>query len=125
MRVFGEDSNIHVSTLVKLWVSGGFIKLIKFKSLEDVEEEYLLDLIERNLVMISEKSSIGKIKACKIHDLLRDLLLSEAEKERFYLVTSRKLDCLPQGISVRRLSFDKKNLFLALKFYQAHDHGLF
>ncbi|KAL2492663.1 Disease resistance RPP13-like protein 4 [Abeliophyllum distichum] len=111
MGVFREDSNIHISTLVKLWVSEGFIKFVKFRSLEDVAKEYLLDLTERNLVMISDKNSMGKIKACKIHDLLRDLLLSEAAKERFYLVTSRKLGCLPQGTSVRRLSFDKKLLF--------------
>ncbi|KAL2515331.1 Disease resistance protein RPP8 [Forsythia ovata] len=110
MGVFPKDYNICVSTLVRLWISEGFIKLVKFKTLEDVAEEYLLDLIERSLVMISEKRSIGKIKACKIHDLLRDLLLSEAEKERFYLVTSRKLDCLPQG-TVRRLSIHEKFLF--------------
>ncbi|KAL2515697.1 putative disease resistance RPP13-like protein 3 [Forsythia ovata] len=110
MGVFPEDYNICVSTLVRLWISEGFIKLVKFKTLEDVAEEYLLDLIERSLVMISEKRSIGKIKACKIHDLLRDLLLSEAEKERFYLVTSRKLDCLPQG-TVHRLSIHEKFLF--------------
>ncbi|KAL2492625.1 Disease resistance RPP13-like protein 4 [Abeliophyllum distichum] len=83
MGVFPEDSNIRVSTLIKLWIAEGFIKLVKFKRMEDMAEEYLLDLIERSLVMISKKNSIGKIKACKIHDLLRDLLQSEAEKERF------------------------------------------
>ncbi|KAL2515332.1 putative late blight resistance protein-like protein R1A-6 [Forsythia ovata] len=113
MGVFPEDSNIRVSTLVKLSIAEGFIKQVKFKTLEDVghvAEEYLLDLTERSLVMISKKNSTGKIKACKIHDLLRDLLLSEAEKERFYLVTNRKLDCLPQGTSVRRLSIHEINL---------------
>ncbi|KAL2515333.1 Disease resistance RPP8-like protein 3 [Forsythia ovata] len=110
MGVFPEDSNIRVSTLVKLWIAEGLIKQVKFKTLEDVAEEYLLDLTERSLVMISKKNSTGKIKACKIHDLLRDLLLSEAEKERFYLVTNRKLDCLPQSTSVRRLSIHEINL---------------
>ncbi|KAL2515337.1 Disease resistance RPP8-like protein 3 [Forsythia ovata] len=110
MGVFPEDFNIRVSTLVNLWIAEGFIKLVKFKRLEDVAEEYLLDLIERSLVIISEKSSIGKIKTCKIHDLLRDLLLSEAEKERFYHVTNSILDCLPRGTSLRRLSIHKKDL---------------
>ncbi|KAL2515307.1 Disease resistance RPP8-like protein 3 [Forsythia ovata] len=111
MEVFPEDSNICVSTLIKLWIAEGFIKLVKFKRLEDMAEEYLLDLIERSLVMISKKSSIGKIKACKIHDLLRDLLQSEAERERFFHVIGRRLDCLPQGTSVRRLSFHEELLF--------------
>ncbi|KAL2531736.1 putative disease resistance protein RDL6 [Abeliophyllum distichum] len=109
MGIFPEDYNICVSTLVRLWISEGFIKLVKFKTLEDVAGEYLLDLIERSLVMISEKRSVGEIKACKIHDLLRDLLLCEVEKERFYLVNSRKLDCLPQS-TVRRLSIHEKFL---------------
>ncbi|KAL2492660.1 Disease resistance RPP8-like protein 3 [Abeliophyllum distichum] len=110
MGVFPEDFNIRVSTLVNLWIAEGFIKLVKFKRLEDVAEEYLLDLIERNLVIMSEKSSIGKIKTCKIHDLLRDLLLSEAEKDRFYHVTNSILDFLPRGTSLRRLSIQKKDL---------------
>ncbi|KAL2492877.1 Disease resistance RPP8-like protein 3 [Abeliophyllum distichum] len=110
IRVFPEDYIIHVSTLVKLWIAEGFIKQVKFKTLEDVAEEYLLDLIERSLVMISKKSSIGKIKACKIHDVLRDLLLSEAKKEMIYL---------PKDTSVFRPKFLSRSLRRSI-FYFRH-----
>ncbi|KAL2515567.1 putative late blight resistance protein-like protein R1B-8 [Forsythia ovata] len=59
----GEDSNIHVSKLVKLWVVERLLKPVRSKSLEDVAWEYLLELVDRNLILVREKSSIGKSKA--------------------------------------------------------------
>ncbi|KAG8388370.1 hypothetical protein BUALT_Bualt02G0118900 [Buddleja alternifolia] len=42
--------------LIKLWVAEGFLKPIPGKSLEDVGEEYLMDLVRRNLVLITVRS---------------------------------------------------------------------
>ncbi|KAL6534634.1 hypothetical protein OROGR_013309 [Orobanche gracilis] len=86
MGVFSEDSVIRVSMLVKLWVSEGFLKPTKDKSSETVAEECLKDLIDRNLVIVHKLGSTGSVKFCNIHDLLRDLCLREAGKERFYYV---------------------------------------
>ncbi|EYU31596.1 hypothetical protein MIMGU_mgv1a025161mg [Erythranthe guttata] len=83
MGVFPEDKKIRVSWLVKLWVSEGFVKPIKGKSLEVVSREYLQELCDRNLILVHERGSYGNIKFCKIHDLLRELCLREAEKEKF------------------------------------------
>ncbi|XP_057786720.1 putative late blight resistance protein homolog R1B-16 [Salvia miltiorrhiza] len=92
MGVFAEDEVIHISKLIKLWVAEGFLKAVSGKSLEEIAKEYLKDLIGRNLILIHELGSInGSIKKCKIHDLLRDLCLREAQKERFYALT-------PQGM---------------------------
>ncbi|KAH6793344.1 hypothetical protein C2S52_003821 [Perilla frutescens var. hirtella] len=97
MGVF-EDSEIHVSRLVKQWISEGFVKPVSGKSLEAVALENLKDLIDRNLVSIDELGCSGNIKYCKIHDLLRDLCLREGKKERFY-----SLECLKklESLSVR------------------------
>ncbi|XP_057786710.1 putative late blight resistance protein homolog R1B-16 [Salvia miltiorrhiza] len=92
MGVFHEDEEIFISKLVKLWVAEGFLKPVSGKSLDETAELYLKDLIDRNLVLSHELDSIGSLKKCKIHDLLRDLCLREAEKERFYTLT-------PQGIA--------------------------
>ncbi|KAL7139436.1 hypothetical protein ABFS83_09G050500 [Erythranthe nasuta] len=91
MGVFPEDSNIRVSMLVKLWVSEGFLKPIRGKSMEVVSREYLDELCDRNL-----------IRFCKIHDLVRELCLREAKKEKFLYVT------LPHDLNIintqRRIS---------------------
>ncbi|KAG8380122.1 hypothetical protein BUALT_Bualt07G0160800 [Buddleja alternifolia] len=83
MGVFPEDTEIRVSLLIKLWVAEGFLKPISGKSLEVVAEDYFNDLIDRNLILVHTRTTSGKIKFCKIHDLLRDLCLREAEKEKF------------------------------------------
>ncbi|EYU21845.1 hypothetical protein MIMGU_mgv1a006756mg [Erythranthe guttata] len=56
MGVFPEDSKIHVSWLVKLWVSEGFLKPINGKSLEVVSREYLEDLCDRNLIRVHQRA---------------------------------------------------------------------
>lgn len=86
MGVFPEDTDIHVSELIKLWVAEGFLKPIHCKSSEEVAQEYLEELIHRNLILAGEGNSFRKIKSCKIHDLLRDLCLREARRQRFVCV---------------------------------------
>ncbi|XP_047958462.1 putative late blight resistance protein homolog R1B-16 [Salvia hispanica] len=84
MGVFKEDYRIRVSMLEKLWVSEGFLKPRSGKCLETLAREYFMELVDRNLVLVDELGSTGNVKFCKIHDLLRDLCLKEAERGRFY-----------------------------------------
>ncbi|KAH6776855.1 hypothetical protein C2S51_008167 [Perilla frutescens var. frutescens] len=86
MGVFPEDEVIQVSMLIKLWVAEGFLKPKRGRSMELVAEDYLRDLIDRNLILVHKLGSTDNIKQCNIHDLLRDLCLREAQKERFYEV---------------------------------------
>ncbi|KAL0441045.1 UNVERIFIED_CONTAM: putative late blight resistance proteinR1A-3 [Sesamum radiatum] len=87
MRVFPEDHEINVSKLINLWVAQGFIKAVRGKSLKEVAEEYLKDLVDRNLILIRKWTRSGKIKACIIHDLLRDFCLKEFERENLIRVS--------------------------------------
>ncbi|KAL0356218.1 UNVERIFIED_CONTAM: putative late blight resistance proteinR1A-10 [Sesamum radiatum] len=81
MRVFPEDHEIKASELIKLWISEGFVKPIGGKSLEEVAEEYLEDLTNRNLILIRKRSRRGNINTCSVHDILRDLCLRESNRE--------------------------------------------
>ncbi|XP_042033550.1 putative late blight resistance protein homolog R1A-10 isoform X2 [Salvia splendens] len=100
MGVFEEDYRICVSMLKKLWVSEGFLKSRSGKCLETLAQEYFKELVDRNLVLVDELGSTGNVKYCKIHDLLRDMCIKEAEKERFYHVIR---DDPPASISERRV----------------------
>ncbi|KAL2515290.1 Disease resistance RPP8-like protein 3 [Forsythia ovata] len=104
MGIFPEDYNIRVAMLVKLWVAEGILQPVKSKSLEDVAYEYLLDLVDRNLVLAFERSYDGKIKVCKIHDLLRDLCTREAQRKNFFHVTDENLLSIPRDVNVHRVS---------------------
>ncbi|KAL8056959.1 hypothetical protein ABFX02_04G152500 [Erythranthe guttata] len=86
MGIFPEDHEIRVSQLIKLWVAEGFIKSNESQSLEEIARVYLYDLIDRNLILKHNLGSDGRIKICKIHDLLRELCLNVAQKDEFFCV---------------------------------------
>ncbi|XP_012853776.1 PREDICTED: putative late blight resistance protein homolog R1A-3 [Erythranthe guttata] len=77
-------------------VIGGL--LAKGKSLEVVSREYLKDLCDRNLIRAHQRGTNGGIKFCTIHDLVRELCLREAEKEKFLYVRRQHDLNNPQGI---------------------------
>ncbi|KAH0735604.1 hypothetical protein KY285_011311 [Solanum tuberosum] len=82
--LFPEDKLIFVNKLVKLWAAEGFLKVDKTKSMEQVAKQSLKDLVDRSLVFIQRVSSFdGKIKACGMHDVIRELCLREARKINF------------------------------------------
>lgn len=86
---FLEDEEINVSKLTWLWIGEGFIKDGEGKRLEDIAEAYLENLIRRNLVMDAKRSCDGKIKACRIHDLLLEFCKRRAEEEHLLLWIKR------------------------------------
>ncbi|KAL0382050.1 UNVERIFIED_CONTAM: putative late blight resistance proteinR1B-16 [Sesamum calycinum] len=83
MGVFPEDYQIPVSKLIRLWAAEGFLKPCADESLDDVGEKYLQDLVDRSIVLVSKRKLSGKIRTCSIHDLVRDLCVREAQKEKF------------------------------------------
>ncbi|XP_049370800.1 putative late blight resistance protein homolog R1B-16 [Solanum verrucosum] len=78
---FPEDMEIDVSKLIRLWIAEQFVKARNNKRLEVVAEEYLQELIDRSLILTGRQRANGRTKSCKIHDLLRQLCLSEAHTE--------------------------------------------
>lgn len=94
MGVFPEDRVISAAFLIRLWIAEGFLKPKEGKTLEEVGEGCLHDLIARNLILVKYSSSLRKIEGCAIHDVLRDLCLRLVEKENFFgvLDASRSMD---------------------------------
>ncbi|XP_076944788.1 putative late blight resistance protein homolog R1B-16 [Bidens hawaiensis] len=88
---FLEDE-FEVENLMWLWMAEGFIEEDGTRRLEDIAEGYLMDLIDRNLVIVARRSrSSGAIKACKVHDLVRELCLKKSREERFILQTDKRI----------------------------------
>ncbi|XP_059438808.1 disease resistance protein RPM1-like [Corylus avellana] len=82
--MFPEDYSITGARLLWLWVAEGFIKGKKGKALEDVAEEYLMELIHRNLVQVSFGELDYEIdKKYRIHDLLHEIILSKGGELNF------------------------------------------
>ncbi|XP_031108866.1 putative late blight resistance protein homolog R1B-17 isoform X2 [Ipomoea triloba] len=82
LGVFPEDSEIEIKRVIRLWIAEGFIEEEETTTLERTGKKYLKDLINRSLIMISGRGSNGKVKTCKMHDLLHELCASKAKTEK-------------------------------------------
>ncbi|KAL0354893.1 UNVERIFIED_CONTAM: putative late blight resistance proteinR1A-4 [Sesamum radiatum] len=108
MATFPEDYEIRISKLIKLWIAEGFVNPVVPHNLEDIAIEYLHELIDRNLLIARQQGTLGKIKSCIIHDLLRDLCLREAQKENFLCIAKvYDVDIPPNIQSTRRLGIHR------------------
>ncbi|CAN6705577.1 unnamed protein product [Malus baccata var. baccata] len=87
--IFPEDYSINCVRLIRLWIAEGFVKLKKGKTLEEVGEEYLTELIHRSLVQVSKVYIDGKARECRVHDLLREVLLKKCVDSCFCHVLSK------------------------------------
>ncbi|KAL1324647.1 hypothetical protein AAHE18_13G105700 [Arachis hypogaea] len=84
--IYPEDFEIPVRSLLQKWVAEGFIRQTGTRNAEDVAEDYLYELIDRSLVQASRVNVNGDVKACRVHDLLRDLCISESKEDKLFEV---------------------------------------
>ncbi|XP_076905004.1 putative late blight resistance protein homolog R1B-16 [Bidens hawaiensis] len=83
LGAFPKDYEVPVTKMTWLWIAQGFIHETGSRMLEDVAEDFLMDLIKRSLLMTQRIKSDGQVKTCSIHDLLHDFCLRKAEEENF------------------------------------------
>ncbi|KAD7117470.1 hypothetical protein E3N88_04738 [Mikania micrantha] len=82
---FPEDHKFRAQNLVWLWMAEGFIEEDGMRSLEEIGEDYLMELVDRNLVTVVDRKFNRAIKTCSVHDLLREFCLQRAQQEHFCL----------------------------------------
>ncbi|KAI5409157.1 disease resistance protein RPM1 [Lathyrus oleraceus] len=81
--IYPEDYVVRSKTVIRHWIAEGFVKEERGKTLEEVAEGYLTELIHRNLVQVSSLRYDGKVKCCRVHDLIRDMILEINENLNF------------------------------------------
>ena len=70
--------------LFRLWIAEGFIQKEEDKTQEQVAEEYLNELIQRNLVQILYVNHQGVERLCKVvHNLIHEMIMSRAKETSF------------------------------------------
>ena len=99
--IFPEDSEIDAWQLIKLWLAEGFIQRRGKERLEDIAEDNMHQLIHRSLIQVADRRIDGRVESCRMHDLLRDLAVSEAKDANFFEVNENMDSTFP--ISIRRL----------------------
>ncbi|XP_050220492.1 disease resistance protein RPM1 [Mercurialis annua] len=102
--LFPEDYEIKRKRVTRLWMAEGFVEQVRGIAPEEVAEGYLLELIRRSMLQSVEKNSSGLPKACKMHDLLREVALSISEEEKFFCVYDEQKEGAREDGIARRLS---------------------
>ncbi|XP_043689561.1 disease resistance protein RPM1-like [Telopea speciosissima] len=82
--VFPPEFEIHSGKLIRMWVAEGFVHPRRGTSTpEEIGQDYLDRLINKNLIQPTRKGPNGRIKRCRLHPLMRSVAISEARQVDF------------------------------------------
>ncbi|KAF8017613.1 hypothetical protein BT93_H2719 [Corymbia citriodora subsp. variegata] len=90
LGVFPEDHEIECMRLIYLWIAEGFVEERERMTQEEVGQRYLKELINRSLVQIAKTTLDGRIKSCRVHDLMRESILSKSRDINFVSFASEQ-----------------------------------
>uniref|UniRef100_A0ACD5TKY2 Uncharacterized protein n=1 Tax=Avena sativa TaxID=4498 RepID=A0ACD5TKY2_AVESA len=85
MSLFLEDMVISRDRLIWMWIAEGFIHRRKQEtiSLYQIGESCFSDLINRNMIQPLYINGEGKADACRVHDMVLDLICSLSSAQNF------------------------------------------
>lgn len=108
--LFPEDYIIKRRTIMRHWIAAGFIReKEENRTLEELAEGYLTELVNRSLLQVVERNHAGRLKFCRMHDVIRLLALNKAKEECFGIVCNGSDGALSVE-GTRRLSVQGENL---------------
>ncbi|KAK2969089.1 hypothetical protein RJ640_020400, partial [Escallonia rubra] len=88
LSVFPEDYEIEKTRLIRLWIAEGFVQVREGKTLEEVAENYLNNLVNRSLVQAADTTGDGRLRTCRVHDILREMILSKSREQSIGTIIS-------------------------------------
>ncbi|CAL5347895.1 unnamed protein product [Camellia sinensis] len=88
--VMPEDYSIKVGRLIRLRIAEGFVEEQNEKTLEEVAEEYLTELIHRRLVLVSATKFDGRVGRCQVHDVVDEIILSMSKEFSLCLILEKE-----------------------------------
>ncbi|XP_024192865.1 disease resistance RPP13-like protein 4 [Rosa chinensis] len=80
--IYPEDYEIRADQLIHWWIGEGLVQSKGSRTAVEVGYEYLAELISRCLVeIVQHRGFDGRVYKCKIHDMVRELIIMIAEEE--------------------------------------------
>lgn len=103
LSVFPEDFEIGRSHLIWRWIAEGSIAEQRGHNLEEVGEKYFNELLNRNMIQPIGVDYCGRARACRVHDIMLDVIISLSTEENFSTVLNGQ-NFAPSTNKIRRLS---------------------
>ena len=81
--IYPEDYVIERDILVRRWIAEGFISEERGQSKQEVAENHFYELINRSMVQPVKVGYDGKARACQVHDMMLELIISKSVENNF------------------------------------------
>ncbi|XP_047180842.1 disease resistance protein RPM1-like [Vigna umbellata] len=107
--MYPKHYEIKSGRLVRQWVAEGFVTHEERKTLEEVAQEYLLGLVHTSLVQVASFSMKGKVKTCRVHDLIHNMIRTKVKHTYFGEYIGGGHDQSKSSELVRRLAIETNN----------------
>lgn len=96
MSMFPDFQDIDRMRLIRLWIAEGFVLEKEGRTAEEIAEGYFKELLDRSLIQAAEIKSEGRIKSCRIHDLLREIIIRKSRDQNFVAIAKEEGMSLPE-----------------------------
>lgn len=83
LSLYPEDCDITKDQLVHWWIGEGFVPVRGGRSATEAGEDCFTGLTNRCLLEVVDKNYYGMIDTCKVHDMVRDLVVDIAKVDAF------------------------------------------
>ncbi|KAJ8419712.1 hypothetical protein Cgig2_018450 [Carnegiea gigantea] len=83
LSIYPEDCVISKDQLVRWWIGEGFVTVRNSRLSTEASEDCFSSLTNRCLVEVVDWDYNGKICTCKVHDMVRDLVIKIAAEDCF------------------------------------------
>ncbi|KAF7092910.1 hypothetical protein CFC21_095361 [Triticum aestivum] len=97
LSIFPEDFEIKRRRLVDRWITEGFVRARGGVNIKDVGISYFTELINRSMIQPSKVSIEGHIKSCRVHDIMRDVMVSISREENFLYLAGDNATTIAEG----------------------------
>nr|GMC71129.1 disease resistance protein RPM1-like [Ipomoea batatas]GME13467.1 disease resistance protein RPM1-like [Ipomoea batatas] len=88
--IFPEDFIFQRMQVVRLWIAEGFVRENNQQVKEEVAEAYLDELLHRNLIQTVLFEFISGKRSFRVHDILREIVLSKSVDQNFATIANRR-----------------------------------
>ncbi|KAM3193287.1 hypothetical protein ACQJBY_070089 [Aegilops geniculata] len=106
LSIYPEDHEIEKHRLIWKWVAEGYVHDEPGKGLFEVGERYFNLLIDRSMIQAVEQPYHNIIYACRVHDLVLDMIHFLSEDKGF--VTASNSNSTSPCITARRLAINNE-----------------
>ncbi|XP_073354667.1 disease resistance protein PIK6-NP-like [Aegilops tauschii subsp. strangulata] len=83
LSIFPEDYEIKKGRLLSRWIAEGLVAERRGLTLLEVAESYFDELVSRNMIVPANISYDGRVKSCRVHDMMLEVMVSRSMEANF------------------------------------------